>query len=166
MPRWSAPVRGRHRLRLRVSGVVAVVASAVAQVDTADERDVVDGLVPIVVPNDDKLLMVRSANAYPHVEQATAAGGFYFCAEASVLLGAERESVPVRSPHESVDDRAAGRSGGEHGTDGHAVGSYRFVRVAAPVGEVQGVIVCQLLRGRSQRGEVGRAMNQWTHLIA
>jgi hypothetical protein len=96
VPRRPRPVHRGHRLALRIAAVVGVVAAAVAEVDPADERDVELG--PAGVPQHDELLVVRSAGAHPHVQQHLAAGPLDPLAEVLVLLGTERQPVPVRAP--------------------------------------------------------------------
>ena len=73
---------------LRVAAVVGVVAAAVAQVDPADERDVVAGVV--AAADDDELLVVAPAAPDPLVEQDLAPCSFTV-----------RDEVEVRRPRRS-----------------------------------------------------------------
>ena len=81
------PVHRRHRLRLRVAGVVLVVAAAVAQVDPAEERDVELGTAGMA--QHEELLVVRAVGPDPHVQQALPAGRLDRPRRDGVLLGRE-----------------------------------------------------------------------------
>ena len=72
--------------RLRVTAVVAVVATRVAQVDPADVRDVATRV--FAVPNHDELLVVRSAGPHAHVEDRLGTTLLQGAAETEVLIGA------------------------------------------------------------------------------
>ena len=84
VPSGPRAVHRGHRKRLRVAAVLDVVAPAVAQVDAADEGDVVLG--PVAVAQHHQLLVVRAEAADPHVEQALAARLVDRLAELAVLL--------------------------------------------------------------------------------
>ena len=71
VPRRAVAVARRHLHRLRVAEVVLVVAAGVAQVDPARERDV--ALRGSRMADDHQLLMVRSAEPDPLIEQHLAA---------------------------------------------------------------------------------------------
>ena len=65
MPGRARTVPGGHRLCLGITFVAGVVGSAVAQVDSADERNVT--LRTARVAEHDELLVMRAAGTNPHV---------------------------------------------------------------------------------------------------
>ena len=107
VPGGPRAVRRGHRESLWIAAVLDVVASAVAQVDAADEGDVVLG--PVAVPKHHQLLVVRAEAADAHVEEALATGLVDRLAELAVLLGAKAEAAEVRAPQQPADVGASPR---------------------------------------------------------
>ena len=147
---------------LRVAGVGGVVAPAVAQVDAADERDVLLGSA--LAAHDEELLVVRAALAHPLVEQRLAAALVDDPAEVAVLLAVEpaRVGAPHQRPHLDV---ARGRVTEQLG-DGRPVLGQPLVGVAAPVGEEDAVAGRRRLDQLDEAREVGRAVHAGDHQVA
>lgn len=154
----------RDRPALRVALMAGVVAPAVAEVDAADERDVLLGAAGVA--QHDELLVVRAAGAHPHVEQALAARLLDLLAEVAVLAFAELQAVQVGAPHQSLDGDAPCRGGREHVPDLGALAGEPFVRVAAPVGEQQQVARAQPPYRGQELGEVRGAVHQRPYEVA
>ncbi|WP_368086528.1 hypothetical protein [Arthrobacter sp. ok362] len=72
VPRGSFPVPGIHGHRLRVSGVIGIVSTAVAKVDPANERDVPRGVVTMA--DDEEFLVMGAEQAYSLIQQHLSAG--------------------------------------------------------------------------------------------
>ncbi len=163
MPGRARPVGRGERLAERVAPVCGVVATAVAQVDAADESDVPLG--PSRVTQYDGLLMVRTAGAHPHVEQAFSARRSDLLTEVTVLAFAELEAVQVRTPDQPLDDDSALGRRTQHLSD-LATGAFEpFVWIAAPVGEQQQVARLLGADGLEQFTEVHRAVNEGSYLV-
>ena len=104
---WSVP---RIELdRLLVATVPGVVAAAVAQVDPADEGDVVIG--PIRMADHEQLLVMAAVPTDALVEQHLATGFVHRVHEMQVLLLAEVGLVGVRPPDEPAHVDPAVRPG-------------------------------------------------------
>jgi hypothetical protein len=140
-----------------------VIVAAVAQVDPADERDIL--LRPAIVAEYDELLVVRAAGPYPHVQQAFPARRFDVLTQMPVFLLAELELVQMRSPHQAPDQYAAPCGVAQNLGYGAAVTGQPLVGVATPVGEQQEVTGPQLAHFGHQFGEVGRSMHQRPYLV-
>ena len=126
--------------------------AAVAQVDAADERDVVVG--PFGATDHDELLVVAAAPPHPLVEQDLAAGLVDLSDERGVLLLAEVRLSRVRSPQQPAHVHAAPREVGEHVADLGARAVEPLVGVALPVGEVDPVVPAEACRApRSRRAK-------------
>ena len=147
-----------HLHGLRIPVVVGVVAAGVAQVDTAGEGDVAVGCAGVAQHH--QLLVVRSAEAHPLVEQHLAAGRLDRVAEMLVLLLAVGELVQMRAPHQALDDDAAFGGLAEQLGDGGPVVAQSLVGVAAPVGEEQVVAAAHLVHLGGEPVEVGGAVDQ------
>ena len=143
--------------RLRITAVVVVVATAVAEVDAADERDVAGR---IVAPHDEELLVVAAAAADPVVEQHLTArlvdarekerflpSPKFIARGASARAAPARCTPPLGQLREHVADRGAGP--GE-----------QLVGIALPVGEVHPVAGAALAQHLVQPGEVLGAVDQ------
>ena len=114
VPRRSRAVPRIELDRLLVAAVLGVVAATVAQVDPADEGDVVVG--PIRMADHEQLLVMAAVPPDPLVEQHLAAGLVHRLHEMQVLLLAEVRLVGVRPPHEPADvDAARGQVGEDPG---------------------------------------------------
>ena len=87
------PVLLGHLHGLRVAAVIFVIATGVAQVDAAGERDVALGFV--AVPDHHELLVMRPAESDPLVQQHLSARTLDVVAEMLVLLLAVGELVQV-----------------------------------------------------------------------
>ena len=87
--------------RLRVAAVPVVVAPPVAEVDAADEGDVVVGAGRVA--EEDQLLVMASAAPDPFVEQDLAAGLVDLAHEANVLLLGEVGLTRMGAPEEPAD---------------------------------------------------------------
>jgi hypothetical protein len=145
--------------------VVGVVPAAVTEVDPADERDVELG--PAGVPQHDELLVVGSAGANPHVQQHLAAGPLDPLAEVLVLLRAERQPVPVRTPDQPAHVHPAlGRRAEQVGDRRVVLGCQPLVRVTAPVGEQQQVATAQRPDPAGQLGEVDCPVHERLRAVA
>jgi len=88
-----------ERYGLVIAVVVLVVSSAVAQVDSSDERDV--GLWGVGMSQDDQFLVVRAAPPNALIEEHLSARLTNLVGEEAVLFGAERETVRVGPPDET-----------------------------------------------------------------
>ena len=73
--------------------VVAVVASAVTQIDASHESDVQLGVAGMA--QHQKLLVMRSTGADPHVQQAAPTHLIDLLTQVAVLGSGERHPVPV-----------------------------------------------------------------------
>jgi hypothetical protein len=128
-------------LLLRVAEVSGVVATAVTQVDPADEGDI--ALDVAAVPDDEQLLVMRPEPRYPLVEQHLRAGPVELRPESLVLLRAQVQVIGVRAPQQRTDLHSGPREVAQQVTDGRAVREQPLVGVAAPVGEVHPVAAAQ-----------------------
>jgi hypothetical protein len=72
VPRGSFAVPGIHGQRLRVSRVVGVVPTAVAEVEAADECDVPRRV--IAMADDEEFLVMGAEQAYSLIQQHLSAG--------------------------------------------------------------------------------------------
>ncbi len=163
VPGRARPVGRGERLAERVAPVCGVVATAVTQVDAADESDVPLG--PSRVTQYDGLLMVRTAGAHPHVEQAFSARRSDLLTEVTVLAFAELEAVQVRTPDQPLDDDSALGRRTQHLSDLATGAVEPFVWIAAPVGEQQQVARLLGADGLEQFTEVHRAVNEGSYLV-
>ena len=165
VPRRMFAVGCRHRLGLRVAEVPRVVPPRVAQVDAADEGDV--ALRVAGVPDDDELLVMRTAGADPHVEQRLRALGLQLLAGLPVLGAGEGQLVPVRAPDQSADVDSAPVGVAEQPDHGRLriVGEL-LVRVAAPVGEQDQIARPRLFDALLELGEVGRTVDERPYVVA
>ena len=131
VPGRSVTVPGVEIDRLRVAFVTGVVPAAVAQVDPADEGDVVVG--PRRATDDDELLMMASTTPDALVEKNLAARFVDLADELGVLLLAEMRLSWVRAPQETAHVDAATREVGEHVPHRGARAGETLIRVALPV---------------------------------
>ena len=92
---------------LGIAPVVLVVVAAVAQIDAADEADVI--VLPARVPQQDELLMMRPAPAHPFVEQDLGARVVDRLGEVDGLLLAHPHLVGVRTPDQTPARRPRAR---------------------------------------------------------
>ena len=83
-----------------------VVAPAVAQVDPADEGNIV--IRRIRVAGDEQFLVVAAVAPHPLVEQDLTAGFVHRLDEMEVLLFTEMRLIGVRAPDETPDHDAVG----------------------------------------------------------
>src|SRR5438309_233324 len=107
-----------------------VVAPAVAQVDPADERHVLFGVVAVL--DDEQLLVVRAEAADPLVEQRFRTGLVELDAEPLVLLRAERRVVGVRPPQQAADLDAPTSEVAQQLADARSVRQQALVGVSSP----------------------------------
>jgi hypothetical protein len=143
MPGRGSPIHRRHRLTLRIAGMILVVAPAVTQIDAPDESNVSCG--PSCVANDYKLLVVGAAEPDTLVKKDLAPSRVQLFPEVTVLRGAEAQPVQVGPPEQPFDDYAAACGGGEDGFNlGVRIVAQTLVRIAAPVGEIQLIAVTEL----------------------
>ena len=151
--------------------VLGVVSPAVGQVEAPDERDIP---VRVVAPTDDEqLLVVRTEQGHPLVEQHLAARFVDLPAEERVGAAADRagDLLAVRPPDQPAHLHAAAREAREELADRRALGQEALVGVAPPVGEpdpVPGLEVGQLgvesrevLGAVDQRGGRGCPPTTW-----
>ena len=113
-----------------------------------------------------QLLMMRTAEPHPLIQQHLAAGPFDGLAEVLVLFLAVGELVQVRAPHQSLDDDTALGGLAEQLGDGRAAVAHLLVGVTAPVGEEQVVAPTERLDLGHQLVEVRRAVDQRLRPIA
>ena len=144
--------------------MVGVVASAVGEVDAADERDVVLGARP--VPDDDELLVMRAQRAHPVVEQHLPARVVDLLGQLPVLLGREAEAPGVRSPQDPSGHGAPASGAGQRFGDGGSRGAEPLVRVGAPAGEQHEVAGTGVLERLGEDGEVGAPVHQGPRCVA
>ena len=152
-----------ERLRLRVTGVVGVVAAVVREVDAADVGHVAGRVV--AVADHHELLVVRPAGAHAHVEQHLGAAVLQLLPEVPVLGGEEAGLVEVGAPHQPahVDPALVGPAE-DLGDLAAGVAGQPLVGVALPVGEQHQVT--RLVADRAvQVGEVGRAVDEREHQV-
>ena len=164
MPRRTPSVDRRHRLPLPITGVITVVAPAVAQVDTTDERDV--EVRAARMTQHDELLMMGTARPDPHVEQALTAGSHDVLAEMAILLLAERELVQVRAPHQPLHHDASGRRGAQRAGDLDSFLVEDLVGIAAPIGEQHQIAGAGTGNAPGELREVHLAVNKRHHRVA
>jgi hypothetical protein len=149
---------------LRVSLVTRVVVSAVAEVDTADEGDIVGSIVGAAHNND---LLVMTA---PHVARVRRAGSrppvVDLANELGVLLLAEVRLPGMRAPQQAAHVNAPSREIRQHISDRGTGAVEKFVGVALPVGEVQPVSRRARPDNLVQTDEVLRAVDQHLDAIA
>src|SRR5215213_4073841 len=119
--------------------MVSIVMTAMAQVDTADEGNIVLGMTR--VPQYDELLMVRTARPDPHIQQAFAACGFNVLAEVAVLLFTELKAVEVRPPKQAPDVNTSATCSREDLRHLRPITIQALVWIAPPVSEEQQVAV-------------------------
>ena len=67
-------------------------------------------LGPLVVAQDDELLVVQAPAAHPHVQEALAACGVDLVAQVPVLCGGEGQAIPVGAPYQAANVHAASAS--------------------------------------------------------
>ena len=128
--------------------MVGVVWSAVREVDSAEEGDVVLGSLRMV--DDDEFLVVAAERPHALVKLHLVADVADVQRQVAVLLAQESQPVRVRALQQNPDQGAAGGRR-RHLGDGQAVVGQPLVRVTAPVGEAhQGAGV----RLRESRGQV------------
>ena len=152
-------VRAGHAQSLRVAEVPLIVTSAVAEVDAADERDILDPSVSVA--DDDELLVVRSRPSYTLVQQHFAPGLVDNVAQVSILPGIEPKGVRMRPPEQAFDDHPAASSRCEHLPDLRVgVIPQMLVGVSAPVGEIEGVARTKLLDDLQQTREIDSPVDQ------
>jgi len=145
--------------------VVGVVATAVAQVDPAEEGDVL--MWSAGVAQHHELLVVRAARAHPHVEHDLPSGLVDHVTEVAVLLAREGELVPVGSPDQAphVDPPTGGA--GQQGADLAArLAEQALVGVTAPVDEHQQVTGRHRAHAPVQLGEVRHPVHERAHRVA
>ena len=111
MPRWSGAERGIEDFGLRVAFMTPVVATPVAEVDAADEGEIL--LVAIRVQQHYQLLVVRPSAADARIQQDDAARIVHDLGEIARLLLVETEYPGVGSPQEPSDLDAPARETGE-----------------------------------------------------
>ena len=153
-----------HRLRLGVTAVAGVIATAVTQVDPADECAV--ELRPAGMTQHDELLVVRTAGPHPHVEQAAPPGGVDLLAEVAILPLGELEAIQVRSPDEAPDDHAPLGRLAQQRPDLGALAVEALIGIAAPVREEQQVTGPHRSYGGHEGREVLGAVDERPHLVA
>ncbi len=144
--------------------MLGVVATAVAQIDPADEGDVPVG-VPVVLDHE-QLLVVRAEPADPLVQQHLPAGLVDLVAQVLVLLGVVGQVLRVRAPDQAADLDAVLGQIAEHLTHARALGQQFLVGVPAPVGEVDPVPGGQLTEFLVEPAEVVRTVQHRSDLIA
>ena len=124
--------------RLRVAEVAGVVVAAVAEVDAADERDVVVGAV--APPGDDELLVVAPTASDALVEQDLAPGAVHALRQREVLLLGEVHLRRVRPPQQAAHVDAAPGQVLEHVCELRTGTEEALVGITLPVGEVHPVV--------------------------
>ena len=87
VPWWSRAVLAIDPNRLHISPMLRLIASAVAEVDPADEADIV--VRPPSEDHDHQLLMMTAAAPNPFVKQDLAAGGIDFLRQLQIGLFSE-----------------------------------------------------------------------------
>src|SRR5918994_962205 len=130
VPGRSVPVPGVEIDRLRVAFVTGVIPAAVAQVDPADEGDVL--VRSRRATDDDELLMMASTTPDALVEKYLAARFVDLADELGVLLLAEVGLSWVRTPQKTAHVDAATREVGEHVPHRGARAGETLIRVALP----------------------------------
>ena len=163
VPRRAGSVGGAQRARLLVAVVRVVIPAAVAQVDPAHVRHIPLGAASMA--QHDQLLVMRSAVAHPHIQQAFAARGNDSLAEIAVFLQAVPEPVQVRAPEQAADDHAAAGRVGQHPRHLRARAVEPLIRVAPPVGEQQQVAWSHGADAAKQFGEVRGTVQQRAHPV-
>jgi hypothetical protein len=119
-----------------------VIVATVAEIDSAHEGDVALWRIPM--SQDDKLLVMRSPAPHSHVQQALTPGRFDVLAEVTILVSAERQPIPVRTPNQSLHEDAALGCIGEQLRDAELLCPIdNLVGIAAPVGEHQEITDAQ-----------------------
>jgi hypothetical protein len=150
-------VDGIEPLGLRVATVGRVVAPPAAQVDPPDERDVVR---PIVGPEHDELLVVRTGAAHPRVQQHLAARVVDDPRQIAMLPLVEAERLRVRPPQEAPDLHPSLGGLPQQLSETRPLRPKKLVGVAPPVGKEELVPRMQPLDERRETGEVVGAVDQ------
>src|SRR5205085_940680 len=107
VPWWAVAVAVVELDHLRVAEMASVVVAAMAQIDAADEGDVVVGVVSPA--SDDELLMMAPASSHPLVEQELAPGSVDVLREGQVLLLREVQLRGMGAPQQTAHAHAARR---------------------------------------------------------
>ena len=164
VPGRARPVHRSHRLRLAVPASAASIASAVAEVDPADEGAV--QMRPARMAQHHELLVVRAAGPHPHVEQALPTGGVDLLAEVAVLPLGELEAIQVRPPDQAPDNHAPFGRPAQDRTDLGAVTVEALVGIAAPVRKSSTSPDRIASNGGHKGREVLGAVDERPHLVA
>ena len=164
VPRWPWSVAGIEIDRLLVTTVCGVVATAVAQVEPADESDVV--VRSIRMPDDEQLLVVATVATHSLIQQHLATRFVHRVDEVQVLLLAEVGLIGVGPPHQPAHVHPAVRQAGKYTRDLGTGAVKSLVRVTPPVGEMDPVIPVKTGETGVEPREVLRTVNQDTDLVA
>ena len=161
------PGRGRavpfvERRCLGIAGVGRVVATTVAEVDAADERDVVFWLA--LATYDQELLVVGPTATNSLVEERLSAALIDDGSKVVVLLAVE--PARVRPPQQRPDLDTPTRRRRQELSDGRAVVRHAFVGVAAPVGQEDPVTRAGRPDDFQEAGKVVGAVDARDHEVA
>jgi hypothetical protein len=144
--------------------VAGVVATAVTQVDPAHESAIKVGAARVT--QHDELLMMRTARAHPHVEQAAPTGGIDLLTEVAILALGELEAIQVRSPDEAPDHHASLGRLAQQAPDLGALTVEAFIGIATPVREEEDITSLHGPYGVHEGLEVLGPMDERPNLVA
>ena len=144
--------------------VGCVVATGVAQVDPADERDIPIGIVGAAQHH--QLLVVRTRHADPLVEQHLAARVADLVPELAVLFLAVGQRIGVRTPHQTLHDHPAAGGIAEELGERRTRVAEPLIGVTPPVGEEQMITGTQRRHFGREPVEVGGPVHQRGHGVA
>jgi hypothetical protein len=149
---------------LVIAVVVLVVSSAVAQVDSSDERDV--GVRGAGMSQDDHFLVVRAAPPNALIEEHFPARVAHLIGQKPVLLGAEREAVRMGPPDEAPHIHSASNQIAQERANLGTHVAQALVGVAAPVGEVHLVGIDERHQLIDEFCEIRGTVNESAHFVA
>ncbi len=148
---------------LWVAAMSLVVATAVAEIDAPDERDVARR---VLATDDDNLLVVTAATPNALVEQHLASGFVDEAREGQVLALAEVHGLRMGAPEQPADVDAPPREFRDHVAHGGAGPGELLVGVALPVGEVQPVAPVGVAQRVVQPREVVGSVDEHSPFVA
>ena len=158
VPWRSRTERRVERLGLRVAFMTLVVATPVAEVDAADEGEVL--LVATVVQEQHQLLMMRPSAPDTGVQEQDPAGAIHDLGKIAGLPLVEAEDPRVGAPEEPSDIDTSTGEPGERIPECRTARSEELVGVAPPLGQQHLIAGTERRETVDQPTEVGRAVDQ------
>ena len=151
-------------LRLGIAEVLVAITSAVAEIDPADERQILVRFVRSM--HDDELLMMGTCSPDPLVEQQLPAGCVDDVGEFGLLLLVEAHPGRMRAPQQPSHLHPSPRQPRQQTGQVRAVIGQLLVIVTTPIGQAEEVAGCECFRSLGETREIGASMDQRRHSVS